>query len=128
MPAGENSSTVLLNAFATKTSPAASVATLAGTLIPLDSVCMSAPALENSSTVLFPWFATKTSPAASVATLLGNLIPLDSVADGVVDAVTSVTVRSNAVVTVAPFAPRAGVNVSSRSSACNAAAVVAESE
>jgi hypothetical protein len=127
MPAVENSSTVLLPSFTTKTSPAASVATLAGTLIPLDSVCMSAPALENSSTVLFPWFATKTSPAAS-ATLLGNLIPLDSVADGVVDAVTSVTVRSNAVVTVAPFAPRAGVNVSSRSSACNAAAVVAESE
>jgi len=71
------------------------------------SVCTSAPAGENSSSVLLPSFSTKTSPAASIATPRGSLIPLVSVADGVVggDAVTSLTVRSNAVVTVEPAAP-----------------------
>src|SRR5208283_1396828 len=72
---GENSSSVLLPAFATKTSPAASVATPTGPSIPLDNVRRSAPALENSSTVLLPLLATKTSPAASVARPQGVLIP-----------------------------------------------------
>jgi hypothetical protein len=88
--AGENSSTVLLNAFATKTSPAASVATLTGPSIPLDSVRRRVPALENSSTVPLlpkpPTFATKTSPAASVATLSGKS-PVDSVRTGTTPAV-----------------------------------------
>jgi hypothetical protein len=47
-PSAGNSSTVLLPKFATKTSPAALVATLTGWLIPLDSVRRSAPAAENS--------------------------------------------------------------------------------
>jgi len=75
---------VLLAKFATKTSPAASVAMLSGSLIPLDSVADGVvdavtSAGENSSTVLLNAFATKTSPAASVATLTGPSIPLDSV-------------------------------------------------
>jgi hypothetical protein len=82
---------VLLAKFATKTSPAASVAMLSGSLIPLDSVADGVvdavtSAGENSSTVLLNAFATKTSPAASVATLSGKS-PVDSVRTGTTPAV-----------------------------------------